>query len=764
MADNTKILEFQITDAAYNTVRAFIGKAPTGSAKYSLRADSYIVKDGAEEKVVHILFFRDGTESIFKKIYNWYYADKQRTAAKELLCKVIMNGYCSVKIDAKRERMLNRIKKMERIVPDENLKNKVLYDLDERKKRAANIEKIALKLDEKYAEAVRELNEEWGSSTGYKSKFFGMPGAKKIDDKEFQHPWGNHIAKILDETSNKYLTQNFFWFISYAINESLLNDIDYGLVEKFCKKWLLSKTVGTSATNFAELVGLTEAQKLAVEAAVQQINAVLGPSRGGSTTLSEVSMPATASAEVNAPDTANSIEPTFDTKDEKGIIKFVGPEKTSTNKTSYSLISYVVQGISMLPSFKNLRTGRSVFASENPVCAIAHSSAVKRPGAKKKRAIKKIKNAIPARKPVDSKKAEVRPLKIEKVKALAHISLDYQPELDIRDIGTGACILVRDTEGPGSTSKHFGDWRRSFGPLPETNDGKCTVVKSREEEVVIFAKYQVGPLNSCLTDNQISYLEEVYRGAVEWAVSNGKSILLTDVFCYDELTVKRCVYAMLAPIRDAIALGKSPAVHIRVTSKKLCDEIKVGLESSLRFITPLSALPLVERKQIIDKADLVLPGMMMVTQETKNFFKNHLDNPFSNLYEDYEKDSVEKIRVRAKLSNNSITRLYFFAKRFDLDKNGAPRVQKISDEYAELISKEYTEFFKAAQANKCLYVTIELLWVPEKHQDKDNKPLLENLCDVIKNANKDEPSLKVCIVTKSDAAAAHILNQFPEHL
>jgi hypothetical protein len=157
MADNTKVLEIRDPNAAYNTVRDFIKNAPPACEKYSLRANSYIVKGGEEKKFVYVLFLRDGTESIFQEIYNWFYADEQRTAAKELLCNVIMNGHCSEKIDAKRERMLNRIKKMERIIPDENLKKKVLYDLSEDDKRAAQLKNIELKLDE-YAEAVRDFN------------------------------------------------------------------------------------------------------------------------------------------------------------------------------------------------------------------------------------------------------------------------------------------------------------------------------------------------------------------------------------------------------------------------------------------------------------------------------------------------------------------------------------------------------------------------------------------------------------------------------
>src|SRR6478672_8955484 len=123
MTDNTKILELRNTYAAYKSVRGFIVNAPTASAKYSLRAGSHIVKEGDEERIVHFLFLRDGTESAFQRIYNWFYADKQRIAAKELLCKVIMNDERPTEKDAKREKMLIRIREMERIAPDLNLRN-----------------------------------------------------------------------------------------------------------------------------------------------------------------------------------------------------------------------------------------------------------------------------------------------------------------------------------------------------------------------------------------------------------------------------------------------------------------------------------------------------------------------------------------------------------------------------------------------------------------------------------------------------------------
>jgi hypothetical protein len=696
-----------------------------------------MVKEGRTEKTVHVLFLRDGTESIFQEIYNWFYADKQRVAAKELLCQVIANQRRHAETDAQRERMLIRIKRMEKIAPDENLK-KVLCDLDEHDKQTTKIKNIALALDEEHAEAVRALNNGWKSYTDCKSKSF-------------------EIASALDEANdhwNRHITQHFARFLSYVIRKPPklpAENIDYGLVEEFCKKWLLSKTDGTGAASFPELIGLTKAQVPAVEAAVQKINAVLERSGEDIKTPSEVGMPTNASAYGNAAETADSIKTAVGIEEENGIIHVIGRRKTSTNETSYSCISYVIQGVFMLLGFKNFRTALPVFASANPVCVLAQPGAMKRLGAKGKQRIKTIENAIPAPKAVDSKKPEVRPLEIKLAASLKDISLDYQAELDMRDSGTGTCMLVRNSNSPVSTSKHFMDFLKTLESLQKRSEGKCTRVDCQGKEVIL-AEYQVGPLNSCLTDNQICYLEEVYCYAVLRAVSEGKPILLTDLFGYEELTVKRCVHAILAPVRDAIAAGKGPAVHIRVTCKKLHDEIKAGLESSLRSLMPLDARPLVEIKQTIDEIDVALPGMMMITRETKNFCNRRLHNIFFDLYRIYEEKPINKIRMRSVLSNKKVTHLYFFAERLDLDKNGAPQVKKIL--------KEYAEFFKAARTKKCLYVTIELLWVPEKTQDKDNEPLLENLCGVIKSANKDEPGLKVCIVTTSSAAGGHIFKQF----
>jgi hypothetical protein len=751
MTDNTKILELRNTYAAYKSVRGFIVNAPTASAKYSLRAGSHIVKEGDEERIVHFLFLRDGTESAFQRIYNWFYADKQRIAAKELLCKVIMNDERPAEKDAKREKMLIRIREMERIAPDLNLRN-VLYDLGEHDEQAAKIKNAVLEL------------------AGYADIFSGLEKKLEfpvISNNRFARKRG--IDEIVDEAGlywDAYITQNFVQFVSPAINNA---PIDYGLVEEFCAKWMWSKREGASTSNFTKHVGLTEAQEFAVGLAVQKINDNLNLTRERIMTLSEVKqisegtapsldagknvsvLPIKMLADIDAADNANSVKSTIDTDDGKGIIAFADLRKASIKEASYLSISNVVQGISMVPGCKSLLAAWRIFASAKPVCALAHSSALKTLAVKGKRAIKKTDAAIPAPKVICPKKDGMCLLVIKEAKSLKDISFDWQSELDVSDSGRSTYILARDSASPESTSAHFEDWLRSLGCVQKKNDGNCTLVQFQEKEVIL-ASYQARPLNSCLTDSQIGYLEKIYRYAVDLAVSNGKSILLTNLFDCEELTVKRCVYAMLAPVRDSIAAGRRPAVHIRVTSERLRAEIQAGLESSLRLITPLHMRPLVEIKPIIDKIGLALPGMMMVTQQTQNLFEDAPHNRFSYLYGEYESGRAGKVGVRGVLSDNSVTRLYFFAEKFGLDKHGFSQVQEISDEYAE--------FFKAARGRKCLYVTIELLWVPEKHKHKDNIFLLDKLCAEIKKANKMEPQLKVCLVTPNKGAGDYISRQF----
>jgi len=46
MADYKKTLEFRDISTAYQNIRDFIAAAPEECRKYSLRANSYIVKEG----------------------------------------------------------------------------------------------------------------------------------------------------------------------------------------------------------------------------------------------------------------------------------------------------------------------------------------------------------------------------------------------------------------------------------------------------------------------------------------------------------------------------------------------------------------------------------------------------------------------------------------------------------------------------------------------------------------------------------------------
>jgi len=143
------------------------------------------------------------------------------------------------------------------------------------------------------------------------------------------------------------------------------------------------------------------------------------------------------------------------------------------------------------------------------------------------------------------------------------------------------------------------------------------------------------PLNSTLAEAQIVSLENVYRFALGNALSTGEPILLTQLFDYDEAVGDRCIYAMLSPIKNAIAEGKRTAVHIRVTSKNLHEKICAAIKSGLKLIEPLSMRPFVEIKKKTTETDLQCLGMMMVTRDTQNLFEKAPHNIFFRIDAEY---------------------------------------------------------------------------------------------------------------------------------
>ena len=714
MTDRKKVLKFLEFSTSYQEVREFIANAQTKSEKYSLRADSYIVKNGKQEQIVYALFIRDGSEPFLEKILNWIYADKQRFAARSLLRRVILESNWPVKMEVSRERMLLHLAKMKRIAPDGRLK-RMLCDLNSCGVRLARIKEVNLELSD-HANVLADLQNEYSHSFVYEGNCHGKDSAEAMIGRAAKN-WGRYVAG------------HFFRFTTNTIRKTSTEDIDYSLVAEFCTKWTESDIHDDDDASFARFIGKKEPQRLsAIRAAVQEINTFLEgkvPNATNAMPIQEKHRELALSVETHAA----PVRPGLDNRDSARSPGLLFPYSATR-----SFFCHLVNACRLVAPLKNAFNARKL---EH---LIVSKKMLKKPLSGAKPEIRVVNGAALENRKCGYDAGFLNSLSIKNAHCLRDISCDWQSELDIRDVDKNIRVLMRSTPGPCCMSLQCEAWLERLIHAQKKNKTEYKMARSGKQGVIL-ADYQVRPLNSTFSKEQMIGLKKIYRVALNDALAEHKPILLTQLFDYDEAVSERCIKFMLDPIKKAIALGGKPAVHIRVTSKELHGKISAAIKNDRPFM---------EIREKITEQDLRCAGMIMVTRDTENLFEKAPRNIFSNLYAEYEKKRMEKIVVRNILTEKSSERFYFFSEQLGLNKDGLPQGSRIANEYAR--------FFEAVRRKRCRYATVSLLWLLE--DSKYDQILAGQLCAAMINARQKQPDLKMCILSRHKAVTDTIAEQF----
>jgi hypothetical protein len=108
-----------------NDISTLLHQMSDKEKSYSLRARSSIRMVGGKQETVYLLFLRNGNESVFERLSNWWNAEAQRALAHRLICAALAGPSAQGVIDQMamrtlvQEKALLRVRKMDRIAPEE---------------------------------------------------------------------------------------------------------------------------------------------------------------------------------------------------------------------------------------------------------------------------------------------------------------------------------------------------------------------------------------------------------------------------------------------------------------------------------------------------------------------------------------------------------------------------------------------------------------------------------------------------------------------
>jgi hypothetical protein len=693
---------------SFNDISMLLDQMSDKEKKYSLRARSSIRTVNGMQQTVYLLFLRNGSESVFEKWDNWWNAQAQRALAKQLVCKALAErpdgaspGQARMKM-AHRERALLSIRKIDRMAPE---KIRAIFsdciaaqkeiDVFNNKLLAVSLED-RLKFDAFHQDFGDILSKEKPCEMSF--RLIQKNPVKK-----------NPINEMLAEANSHYLQvmlQAFLQFADAVAGNRPLSEIDLALVLEFSKKRKKSRAASEQSDSANPAISDGEA----MAACWKAIDTLLE-------LCDKYQCPALPAAHDAVGGKRLAVVP----------VQCQPPSPKSSSRPQPPALPALPA--SLFQSLWACSAGRSAGA-------VYAASTLMAPLAKKI-----VSRATPADAALAAARQSVRtspvePTPIRPAQSPQDICCDWQSELDLADIDSEAVILVRSGGGLFSMSSACNRWLEDLSHHQHVEEAHFSKVHY-QRQTVLLARAQHLTVNGNVGGEESRRLSQIYEAAVATAVSEGKPICLTDLFDYDPRTADQCVEAMLAPIRRCYQEGKQPAVHIRVSSPSLRENVVAALKALL--LVPLPQRPAVEVIDRLTEADMQLPGLIMVSGDatdplSRRLARRHAKNTKSAA----PGAAVSRVGPRRMLGSQTKTHLYFFARPCPL-KNGLPD--------GALIAGEYAALFDEARRHQCELVTFEVL----SETRGQEKRLVAALSAAIIAARALAPKLKVRIVTRNKA-------------
>lgn len=716
-----------------NDISELLNQMSDKEKGYSLRARSSIRMVDGKQHVVYLLFLRNGNESVFERLDNWWNAETQRTLARQLICATLA-GQSGLAKTGKimnrtlvQEKVLLRARKMARMAPEEmralfsecvaaqteinGLQNKLLSIASEDRKI--------------FQELARNLRE--------------MPAQENTS--RLLRPWmnvnnnvKNPIDGILAQAQSHYLhamLQALIRFNQAVAENRRPSDIDLAsILELIDKRRTMRQCSSQSDTPRPD--GTEVAHVVACRDAVNAVLDLCDKLHCAPSPLlpSEARHRADCKAIVPAPfrpaASPEPVQPPLSALPALQASLFQSLWACSAGRSAGAvyMASRALTPVARRMASRATHTAAPAAATTVTTATTASTATT---------ATTETAATIPA--------SALAPRPIRPALSPRDIVCDCQAELDVADIDSQALILIANEGGLFSLSAACQLWLAGLGRRQHASETHFAKVQD-QRQTVLLAQAQRTSMHGHLSAGAIRKLAETYDAAIAEAISQSRPICLTDLFDHDPCMVDQCVEAMLAPIRRCYQEGLQPAIQIRVSSPRLQARVVFALNTLVSAPPPderPEERPAVEVIDCLTDADRRLPGLIMVSADSIDPLHRKLARRHAQQVRTAPPGATAaawRVEPRKRLGGETRTHLYFYAQPCPL-KDGLPDGARIAG--------EYTALFQAARQHKCRLVTLEVL----SETPGQEGGLIAALSAAIMTARATTPALKVRIVTRN---------------
>ncbi|MBK4738542.1 hypothetical protein [Noviherbaspirillum pedocola] len=347
-------------------------------------------------------------------------------------------------------------------------------------------------------------------------------------------------------------------------------------------------------------------------------------------------------------------------------------------------------------------------------------------GQAKQRQTSRDTSAVPNKAlPVAEPSGNYRPSRARSIKA---IEVKHMTDLDVQDLHPSVAVLMRNTDDHFAMTKECRAWLQRRGrQIPQgprsIQNGKVTVIESGDN-IAYLAPHAESDPNRKNFRKHLAGIASIYKQIIDDAVANGRPIVLTPLFHYDDKTIDQYLSAMLRPVYAHLKANKDLRLEIRTT----CQRTAAALEKYQRQY-PTSPLtekgkPVPQFRSRLHEADLALEGMIMMTPEILDLAGKRSRKILSEAGARFSADpNMERVQPRKRLAQDAFSKCYFFSDNVsegpDQEKTRASRqgnasklesadaaaIQGITND----IAASYRAAFVAARENDCRFLTLPSL-------------------------------------------------------
>ncbi|MFL6717592.1 MAG: hypothetical protein ACJ8G3_14640, partial [Burkholderiaceae bacterium] len=228
----------EATSFSLNDISTLLSQMSDKEKAYSLRARSSMVMVNGKQETVYLLFLRNGSESVFERLDNWWNAKTQRELARQLICMALAEqrvpavpGRIATRTLV-HENTFSRVRKMDKMAPNE-IRN-IFSECIAAQQKMQVFENKLLSISSEDRQKFQEFNRDLD----------GDPGREKIipalsilirENSASKNP----ISEILAEAESHYvhaMLRAFMQFTKVIAENRSLSEIDLALVLAFFDK------------------------------------------------------------------------------------------------------------------------------------------------------------------------------------------------------------------------------------------------------------------------------------------------------------------------------------------------------------------------------------------------------------------------------------------------------------------------------------------------------------------------------------------------